>query len=75
IFWFGYYSRCRGRSSPENTIFAGFPAPEVQLTYRRDLRKVQLARTNCVEVRRIHHRAIHSFRATKGDSAEFSAEV
>ncbi|BBG93678.1 hypothetical protein Prudu_001762 [Prunus dulcis] len=28
-----------------------------------------------VEVRRIHHRAIPSFRATKGDSAEFSAEV
>ncbi|BBN68792.1 hypothetical protein Prudu_577S000300, partial [Prunus dulcis] len=27
--------------------------------------------TRAVEVRGIHHRAIHSFRATKGDSAEF----
>ncbi|BBG95660.1 hypothetical protein Prudu_004266, partial [Prunus dulcis] len=31
--------------------------------------------TEAVEVRGIHHRAIHSFRAIKGDSAEISAEV
>ncbi|BBN68793.1 hypothetical protein Prudu_577S000400 [Prunus dulcis] len=31
--------------------------------------------TQAVEVLGIHHRAIHSFRTTKGDSAEFSAEV
>ncbi|BBH04774.1 Disease resistance protein CC-NBS-LRR class family [Prunus dulcis] len=30
--------------------------------------------TGALEVRRIHHRAIPSFRTTKGDSAEFSAE-
>ncbi|BBH06036.1 hypothetical protein Prudu_017582 [Prunus dulcis] len=33
------------------------------------------ASSQIVEVRRIHHRAIPSFRATKGDSAEFSTEV
>ncbi|BBG94593.1 hypothetical protein Prudu_002919 [Prunus dulcis] len=46
----------------------GGEAPEVQSTCMRDLRRA-------VEVRGIHHRAIHSFRAIKGDSAEFSAEV
>ncbi|BBG92515.1 hypothetical protein Prudu_000273 [Prunus dulcis] len=37
--------------------------------YKRHLRRIEAA-----EVRGIHHRANHSFRA-KGDSAEFSAEV
>ncbi|BBH07040.1 hypothetical protein Prudu_018847 [Prunus dulcis] len=32
-------------------------------------------RHHAVEVHGIHHWAIHSFRAIKGDSAEFSAEV
>ncbi|BBN67815.1 hypothetical protein Prudu_195S000100, partial [Prunus dulcis] len=32
-------------------------------------------RSDAIEVRGIHHRASHSFRTTKGDSAEFSAEV
>ncbi|BBG93849.1 hypothetical protein Prudu_001983, partial [Prunus dulcis] len=62
-------------------------APEVRSTRSRDLRRVKLARTIRVEVRGIHHRAIHSFRASKsggnfwdwskyrGDSAEISAEV
>ncbi|BBN68728.1 hypothetical protein Prudu_550S000700, partial [Prunus dulcis] len=52
-------------------------APEVQSTCRRDFRRA-------IEVRGIHHRAIHSFRASgefwdwpkyRGDSAEISAEV
>ncbi|BBH10453.1 hypothetical protein Prudu_023246, partial [Prunus dulcis] len=50
-------------------------APGVQLTHGKDLRRVQLARTICHRSARIHHRAIRSFRAIKGDSAEFSAEV
>ncbi|BBG95740.1 F-box family protein with DUF295 [Prunus dulcis] len=41
----------------------------------RDLPGELTDMTGAVEVRRIHHRAIPSFRATKGDSAEFSAEV
>ncbi|BBH09541.1 hypothetical protein Prudu_022065, partial [Prunus dulcis] len=43
-------------------------ASEAQPTSRRNLQRA-------VEVRGIHHRAIHSFRAIKGDSAEISAEV
>ncbi|BBG99977.1 hypothetical protein Prudu_009856 [Prunus dulcis] len=41
----------------------------------RDLPGELTDMTGAVEVRGIHHRAIHSFRAIKGDSAEFSAEV
>ncbi|BBG98786.1 hypothetical protein Prudu_008277, partial [Prunus dulcis] len=45
-------------------------APGAQQECKRDLRGVE-----AIEVRGIHHRASHSFRTTKGDSAEFSAEV
>ncbi|BBG96623.1 F-box family protein with DUF295 [Prunus dulcis] len=48
------------------------PRPARELT---DMTGVQIGVIRAVEVRRIHHRAIPSFRATKGDSAEFSAEV
>ncbi|BBN68828.1 hypothetical protein Prudu_595S000400, partial [Prunus dulcis] len=45
-------------------------APGARQDCKRDLRRVK-----AIEVRGIHHRASHSFRTTKGDSAEFSAEV
>ncbi|BBH09135.1 hypothetical protein Prudu_021552, partial [Prunus dulcis] len=45
-------------------------APGAQQECKRDLRGVE-----AIEVRGIHRRASHSFRTTKGDSAEFSAEV
>ncbi|BBN68980.1 hypothetical protein Prudu_671S000100, partial [Prunus dulcis] len=58
-------------------LFMDNQASEAQPTSRRNLQRA-------VEVRGIHHRAIHSFRAIKkfwdwskyrGDSAEISAEV
>ncbi|BBH02089.1 aldose 1-epimerase family protein, partial [Prunus dulcis] len=45
-------------------------APGARQKCKRDLREVE-----AIEVRGIHHRASQSFRTTKGDSAEFSAEV
>ncbi|BBH06994.1 hypothetical protein Prudu_018787, partial [Prunus dulcis] len=50
-------------------------APGARQDRRKELYEVQLARTICIEVYGIHHRASHSFRAVKGDSAEFSAGV
>ncbi|BBN67492.1 hypothetical protein Prudu_94S000200, partial [Prunus dulcis] len=46
----------------------GNQASEVQPTSRRNLQRV-------IEVHMVHHQATHSLRASKGDSAEFSAEV
>ncbi|BBN68734.1 hypothetical protein Prudu_550S001500 [Prunus dulcis] len=51
-------------------VRAGGRAPGARQDCKRDLRRVK-----AIEVRGIHHRASHSFRTTKGDSAEFSAEV
>ncbi|BBH05680.1 hypothetical protein Prudu_017141, partial [Prunus dulcis] len=71
------------RFSSSNFSFVSPPnrsskTPEVRSTRSRDLRRA-------VEVRGIHHRAIHSFRASKwknfgigqntGETAEISAEV
>ncbi|BBG97078.1 hypothetical protein Prudu_006091 [Prunus dulcis] len=57
-------------------------APGVQLTHRRDLRRVQLARTSCRRRTKETTRAIISAsapppkcRISLGDSAKFSAEV
>ncbi|BBH10203.1 F-box family protein with DUF295 [Prunus dulcis] len=38
-------------------------APGARQDCKRDLRRVKVARTICIEVRGIHHRANHSFRA------------
>ncbi|BBN68168.1 hypothetical protein Prudu_308S000500 [Prunus dulcis] len=45
-------------------------APGARQDFKRRPRGIE-----AIEVRGIHHRASHSFRTTKGDSAEFSAEV
>ncbi|BBG93404.1 hypothetical protein Prudu_001404, partial [Prunus dulcis] len=39
-------------------------APGARQDCKRDLRRVKVARTICVEVRGIHNRAIHSFRVS-----------
>ncbi|BBH09268.1 hypothetical protein Prudu_021716, partial [Prunus dulcis] len=70
-------------SWPENRVFRrrfvrSYPnfqleillVPGARQKCKRDLRGVE-----AIEVRGIHHRASQSFRTTKGDSAEFSAEV
>ncbi|BBG95222.1 DNAse I-like superfamily protein [Prunus dulcis] len=60
---------------PSTTVVAGNfhgtgRASGARQDYKRHLRRIE-----AIEVRGIHHRASHSFRTTKGDSAEFSAEV
>ncbi|BBG96484.1 DNAse I-like superfamily protein, partial [Prunus dulcis] len=67
-----FYNRHQPRGRPELAGKSCFPTetPGARQKFKRDLREVE-----AIEVRGIHHRASQSFRTTKGDSAEFSAEV